>query len=254
MENIVIIGASKGIGKAISLELAKKNTHMILVSRDIDNLEKTKLECEKKGGSAEAFKCDLLKEEDIKALCDHLKQIEIDIFIYNSGVVYGKDFSNMKEEEINNILNINAMVPTRLTHLLMETFEKSKTHIVYIGSIASYFFGPGCTLYFATKNYLKNFAYGVYEEFKKKGIKVLTVSPGFVATDMVFNNTKKELGSIFICTPEFVAKEVRKAIEKKKRKIVVGKVNKLMVFWGRMIPSKLFGKLFYKVAKLYLKE
>lgn len=254
MENIVIIGASRGIGKAVSLELAKKNTHIILVSRDKDNLEKTKLECEKKGGSAEVFKCDLLNEQDIKGLCGHLKQIKIDIFIYNSGVVYGKDFSNMKEEEINNILNVNTIVPTRLTHLLMETFEKNKTHIVYIGSIASYFFGPGCTLYFATKNYLKTFAYGVYEEFKRKGIKVLTVSPGFVATDMVFNNTKKELGSAFISTPEFVAREVVKAIEKKKRKIIVGKINKLMVFFGRIIPSKLFGKVFYKVAKVYLKE
>lgn len=254
MENIVIIGASRGIGKAVSLELAKKNTHIILVSRDKDNLEKTKLECEKKGGSAEVFKCDLLNEQDIKGLCGHLKQIKIDIFIYNSGVVYGKDFSNMKEEEINNILNVNTIVPTRLTHLLMETFEKNKTHIVYIGSIASYFFGPGCTLYFATKNYLKTFAYGVYEEFKRKGIKVLTVSPGFVATDMVFNNTKKELGSAFISTPEFVAREIVKAIEKKKRKIIVGKVNKLMIFFGRIIPSKLFGKVFYKVAKVYLKE
>lgn len=254
MENIVIIGASRGIGKAVSLELAKKNTHIILVSRDKENLEKTKLECEEKGGSAEVFKCDLLNEQDIKGLCGHLKQIKIDIFIYNSGVVYGKDFSNMKEEEINNILNINAIVPTRLTHLLMETFEKNKTHIVYIGSIASYFFGPGCTLYFATKNYLKTFAYGVYEEFKRKGIEVLTVSPGFVATDMVFNNTKKELGSAFISTPEFVAREVVKAIEKKKRKIIVGKVNKLMIFFGRIIPSKLFGKVFYKVAKVYLKE
>ena len=75
-------------------------------------------------------------------------------------------------------------------------------------------------MYFATKNYLKTFAYGVYEEFKRKGIKVLTVSPGFVATDMVFNNTKKELGSAFISTPEFVAREVVKAIEKKKRKII----------------------------------
>lgn len=254
MENIVIIGASRGIGKAVSLELAKKNTHIILVSRDKENLEKTKLECEEKGGSAEVFKCDLLNEQDIKGLCGHLKQIKIDIFIYNSGVVYGKDFSNMKEEEINNILNVNTIVPTRLTHLLMETFEKNKTHIVYIGSIASYFFGPGCTLYFATKNYLKTFAYGVYEEFKRKGIKVLTVSPGFVATDMVFNNTKKELGSAFISTPEFVAREIVKAIEKKKRKIIVGKVNKLMIFFGRIIPSKLFGKLFYKVAKVYLKE
>ena len=88
MENIVIIGASKGIGKAISLELAKKNTHIILVSRDKENLEKTKLECEEKGGSAEVFKCDLLNEQDIKGLCGHLKQIKIDIFIsFHKGLV-----------------------------------------------------------------------------------------------------------------------------------------------------------------------
>lgn len=255
MGKVVIIGASKGIGAELSYVYAKDKRELILVGRDILNLEMVKSRCEQMGSTAEIFICDLENDSSLYSLICFLKIQAIEIFIYNAGYAKIGKFLNISEKDILSQIKVNSVIPTLLTKNLGETFINCKSSLAYIGSIASYFSAPGASIYFSSKNYIKAFVLGVYEEFKESGINITLISPGFVDTDMIKNNIKnRKLPNFLVSNPQEVALKIKKAIFKKKRTITIGKLNFIFTLFSKILFGGFFEKIFYKIIKKMIGE
>lgn len=250
METIVIIGASRGIGASLAMEYSKNKNKLFILGRDLEKLEEVSKKCENNGSIVEIFQCDLCDDLQLNKLIEHLKNMKIDKFIYNAGNAYVKDFKELSEIEIEKQIKVNNYIPTILSHKLIDSFIKNKTSIAYICSVASYLYGPRVAIYFATKAYLKSFAYSLYEELKPYGIKVSAIHPGFVETDMLKNNIGNiKLPKFMVQSSEEIAKQAYNCINKGNRSGIIGRRNILILFFSKLLFGNLFGKFFYKINK-----
>jgi len=191
--NILITGASKGIGKAIALSFCKEAANrLFLVSRDLNRLEELKNQCHEINTESEVyiFPFDIGNIVDLKKLADSVTEVsgKIDILINNAGVLFNKKFSEISDTEIASMVNVNFLAPARLIRLLIPALTKSgKSHVVNIGSMGGFQGSskyPGLAYYSASKAALSVLTECLAEEYKNSGISFNCLALGAVQTEM----------------------------------------------------------------------
>jgi short-subunit dehydrogenase len=186
--NILITGASRGIGFDAVLELAKQpNNRVFALSRN-----KSKLEKLKELGAAEQIHIlpfDLANFDET-VLNDFLKDINsIDILINNAGLLINQPFETLSKQDWQSVFEVNLFGVVELIQTLLPRLEKAtNAHIVNIGSMggvqgSSKF--PGLAAYSASKAALANLTECLAEELKDKNIKVNCLALGAVQTEML---------------------------------------------------------------------
>jgi len=177
--NILVTGASRGIGKVIADELAAGG-NVYIAGRDEDALKL----CDSKGYCV----CDLAENVDVLAsfICDK----KIDVLINNAGeYVYGA-VEEASKEDIQRIYAANLMAPTYLISKAVPFMkEKNWGRIVNIGSISGVMGEANASLYSASKAGLTGLTKALALELAEFNITVNTVNPGWVDTDMGRNST-----------------------------------------------------------------
>ena len=193
--NILITGATRGIGAAIAKELGKNN-EIFATGRNKKLLEKYK----------NYIVCDLNIKEDLKKLKDYIESNKIDILINNAGEYLYSEIENLKYEQIENITRVNLEAPIYLTSCAVPHMKQQKWgRIVNIGSISGVMGEAGASLYSATKSGLIGAAKAIALELAEYNITVNTINPGWVDTEMGNSSaeegmwTKKE---IIDCIPQ----------------------------------------------------
>ncbi len=190
--NIIITGASRGIGYSIVKVLTEKLNQgsIIVLSRNKTKLNELKIECEKINHNCKitpvAF--DFLKPNDIKNTVKLIdKQFnKIDIIINNAGFLIRQPFSEFDENSIFNIFNVNFFGPAKLIKELIPLME-SKSHVVNIGSMAGYQGSskfPGLNYYSASKAAIAILTECLAVEYKDSGISFNCLAIGSVQTEM----------------------------------------------------------------------
>jgi len=193
--NIVITGASKGIGfELVKLFSQNEDNIVIGIARTKNILNDLKNECVKLNLKSQ-FKPIVFDLENLNAIKENLKyQIEkyidhVDILINNAGYLINKSFSETQIEDINKTLNINLISPALLTQTLLPMLEKSNVkHVVNISSIGGYQGSskfPGLSFYSASKAALACLTECLAEEFKEDQIKFNCLTLGAVNTEML---------------------------------------------------------------------
>jgi len=187
MNDIIITGASKGIGKALFEYLSKnKNNRLYLIARSFDT-EKFK--------NTSFFKFDLSKNCNIRDLMDQIfKKIDLSsservVLINNAGVLKPMTFSgNDKDHEVVNNISVNLIAPMLLTSNFIKNlkFFKKEKKVINISSGAGKSPYAGWSAYTASKSAIDMFTKSVALEQKmlKNGIKIVSFAPGVVETDM----------------------------------------------------------------------
>jgi 3-oxoacyl-[acyl-carrier protein] reductase len=175
-----ITGASKGIGKAITLALAREGCTVAISARNKDLLEKTADEVKKLGAAAFTFKGNMSVEAEIKNFMDQTSQKfgRLDILINNAGFGYfpAKDWDEMFN------LNVRGLfIATReaLPHL-RKAGESVVVNVVSLAGKNAFVNGGG---YAATKHAVLGFSRCLMLEERKNGVRVLAICPGSVATN-----------------------------------------------------------------------
>lgn len=185
--NIIITGGSRGMGKAMAFEFAKTSTHIILCARNLDHLQKTKAEIEKKfpACTVDFFAADLSIKTEVEEFADFcLNKFTPDILINNAGIYTPGNTMDVSEEDFNKIMNLNFFSAYYLTKKLLPSMMKQKSgHIFNICSIAALRAYDGGGTYSISKFALNGFSQNLRHEMKPHGIKVTTVFPGAVFTD-----------------------------------------------------------------------
>lgn len=195
--NILVTGATKGIGKAIALELKKAN-NIFAASRNEQLLIQYENYCV----------CDLSTCEGIDILGKYIVENNIDILINNAGEYIYSPIENVSFEQIDHITRLNLQAPLSLISKAVPHMKKQKFgRIINIGSISGVMGEANASLYSATKSALIGATKALALELAEYGITVNTINPGWVDTD---------LGNASIDGSEFSKEEIIECIPQRR--------------------------------------
>lgn len=184
----LVTGASRGIGRAISLELASRGACVALNCRTRDDLAKEIAgRIEDSGGRAGVFKADVSKPESCFALVDRVVESfgNIDILINNAGIWRPSLIEDIEPEMLEEILSTNLKSQFYLTARAIPHMKRSRWgRVVNISSVIGITGFPGDTVYAASKAAIFGFTKALAKELVRWNVTVNAVVPGFIETDM----------------------------------------------------------------------
>lgn len=238
-QNILLTGASSGIGYQLAKDLSIEGANLALTSRRIDLLEN--LINEISGMSrVRIYKCDVTKKEEVKDLFSMVKKDfgKIDIAILNSGVAFRSSVLNYKSEEAEITFNTNVLGAIYcIEQLLPDFIEERKGVIVGISSLGDGKGFPKSGFYSASKAAFTILLESLRIELKKYNVKVITVKPGFIKTAMT---DKNEFKMPLLMSVERASKIIIDGLKKDKPIIEFPFGTTLGAKLLRMMPTRLF--------------
>ena len=179
-KNILVTGASQGIGLAIAKHFAKHN-NVYVVSRNEEKLEKL---C-KENKFAGYFAVDLTKHNII--------DIDVDILINNAGVYFYSPIEKMKDEDILQSIKLNSIAPYMLIKSVVPNMKKRQFgRIINIGSISGVMGEANASVYSMTKASLIGLTKSLALELAQDNITVNIINPGWVDTELINNDNLEE--------------------------------------------------------------
>ncbi len=190
--NVIITGASRGIGKELVKLFAQESGNTIVaISRNKPLLDELRKECETftTGSTVFSFPFDLGSGDMVNGLIPDLKKVipSVDILVNNAGYLVNKPFENLTGEDFDQLFNVNVKSAFMLIQALLPLF-KSNSHIVNISSMGGYQGSmkfTGLSLYAASKGALAILTECMAEELKEREIKVNCLALGAVQTEML---------------------------------------------------------------------
>ena len=184
----IVTGASRGIGRAISIALAQEAATIVLAARASDTLQEAAEKVTQAGGKAHIAVTELTDEESIKGL---VKDTEaefgrLDVLVNNAGITHSARLEETATEDWQRVMWVNARAPFILCREALALLRKSQAG--YIINIASVVGVKGYSLqsaYTSSKHALRGMTISLSEELRDSNIRVHLLCPGGVDTDMV---------------------------------------------------------------------
>jgi NAD(P)-dependent dehydrogenase (short-subunit alcohol dehydrogenase family) len=179
----LVTGASRGIGKAIALALARAGADMVLLGRSESDLAEVAVTIRGFGREAEILICDLLHPPDLSELIGRLGRI--DILVNNSGMNIPEPFATVTQSHYDQIFGLNMRALFFLTQSVVDAMIASqvKGAIVNISSQMGHVGAANRTVYCAAKHAVEGFTKALAIEVAPHGIRVNSVAPTFVETE-----------------------------------------------------------------------
>lgn len=246
----LITGASKGFGKAMTLEIAQRGMHLVLVALPNSGLK------ELAGFIKENYKvnvlyieADLSLVESYYKVADYIKDnnIQIKYLVNNAGVLSRGFFDDLEDKFVLKQIEVNVSAPTLLIKLLLNNLKQNApSTIMNISSMAGFFALPKKQVYGGTKAYLLSFSNSLRKELKKDNISVTTVCPGGLntTTRLCYQNricswiTQKS-----VLSPEEAATISINGMLNGKKLIIPGFINKCFMVIDKILPEYIKDKL-----------
>ncbi len=206
----IVTGASRGIGRAISIALAKEGATVVLAARSIQKLQETADQVTQAGGKAEIVVTDLSEEESIKNLVKvtNEKFNRLDILVNNAGVTHSAKLKETKTEDWDRCFLVNARAPFILCREALPLLEKADAaYIVNIASVVGVKGYPLQSAYTASKHAIRGMTISLAEELKDSNIRVHLLCPGGVDTELI-PKVRPDLRKQDLMRPEEIAELV----------------------------------------------
>ena len=181
----LISGATGDLGLSIAEEFYKKNYNLILTGTNDNKLKSLE---SKFTENTRVIKCNLAKHEDISNMFDIIpSEFEgIDILINNAGITKDNLFLRMKEDDWDEVLNINLKANYSLCKMVIKSMVKKRWgRIINISSAVAKMGNTGQTNYAASKAAIEGFTRSLSLEVASRGITVNAVAPGFIKTEIL---------------------------------------------------------------------
>ena len=184
----VITGATRGIGKAIALNLAKQGYDIAINYRsENDDLENIKKEINEIGRKIFTYKCDVSdfanSENFVKGVIEEFG--EIDVLVNNAGITKDGLLMRMKKEDFESVVDVNLVGTFNITRNVIPYMIKAKKgKIVNISSVVGISGNAGQTNYSASKAGIIGFTKSLAKEVASRNITVNAIAPGFIQTQM----------------------------------------------------------------------
>ncbi len=197
MKTTLITGGSRGIGKAIALDLGKLFNVSVGYSSSKDSAEEVVEQIVKSGGTAIAVRIDVTSSESIESAFTAVEGEYggIDVLINNAGITKDNILPRLKEDDWNDVLNTNLSGSFRCSQRAIKHMMKNKWgRIIFISSIVGITGNQGQANYAASKAGLIGLAKSISKEMGSRNITVNVVAPGYIDTDMTsyLNDEEKD--------------------------------------------------------------
>lgn len=204
----LVTGAGRGIGRAVSLALAREGANITAVSRSAAELDELVGEIEASGGRGLAFAGDLRDSSvppgAVSAAVEHFGGLHI--LVNNAGVGAFAPVAETADEDWDRVIGTNLTAVFRMTRAALPHLFHQGGHVFMISSLAGTNPIPGMAAYCASKAALDHFSACLMLEVRHRGVKVITLAPGSVDTD--FAGASRGPDSSWMLTPEDVARAV----------------------------------------------
>lgn len=185
---VLVTGASRGIGRAIAKLLAENDYQVIAnYCNSLEAAESLQKELKEKNIEIDIFKADVSKRNEVKDLANFVlnKYGKIDILINNAGIDQEKIFQDISDEDWNNIMNINLYSVFCTTQEVVKNMIQNKSGcIINISSIYGVTGGACAVAYSATKAGIDGITKSLAKELGPSNIRVNSIAPGCINTDM----------------------------------------------------------------------
>ena len=217
-KNIIITGASKGLGRETAIRLCRQNPNLVLVARTESLLKQTQMEIEKLTGKKPLIiPCDVSSETDVNRMANVIREKyeHVDVLINNAGIGIHKTSEKMSNEEMRKQFKINFFGAFYCIKALLPLLKLGDSaYILNVNSLVSKIAFADNSVYAATKSALAGFSQGLRQEMKVSNIRVGLFFPGLMKTS--FQNDRKD-GNKF---PPFMVVDPRKAAIKMEKMII----------------------------------
>ena len=250
MKYALITGSSKGIGKAIAENLAKRKYNILLVARSEKLLQDVAEEImQKYNVEAKWLAIDLSKTGAAGEVKNWVTKnnFPVSILINNAGYGLWGNFHELALEDQNNMLQLNVLTLVDLTWLMIPgLLVHPKSYILNTGSLAGLQALPTLNLYAASKALVNNFTRALRYELKDTNISVSLLSPGSVRTDFVERagmHHMQKMSEKFSMSPEEIAVIAVKGMFNEKKEIMPGFINRFSAGMVKILPKSLIENL-----------
>lgn len=253
---MIVTGASSGIGEACAKAFSNAGALVVLAARNEQELEKV-------SGTLNSpnlvVPCDVSREEDCRMLVDKTLDhfSHLDILVNNAGISMRALFKECKMDVIEKVMQTNFWGAVYCSKYALPHLLENKGSIVVISTTAGFIGLPGRTAYSASKFALQGFFDTLRSEHLNEGLHVAMIFPGFTASNIRVNaldaNGNKQGFSpqdeTKMTRAETVARHVLRAVEYKKRRVLIG-VQTRLIWWIRMfLPNWLDGVIRKEMKK-----
>jgi 3-oxoacyl-[acyl-carrier protein] reductase len=203
----LVTGASRGIGRCISLALAQAGAHVILTARNVERLQKVEKEVLNAGGRATVFPADLSKENEVHALFDLVRDRvkKLDILVNDAAIGLYGDLVDFSMEDFDRIMQLNVRGLYLCCQQAMKIMIPLKRgYIINLSSVVGFKGYPNQSAYTASKHAIMGITKSLAVEAQKYNIHVAAIQPGAVETDLAFE-ARPDLDPSILIKPEDIA-------------------------------------------------
>ena len=187
-KNVIITGATRGIGKGIALEFAKQGANIAFTySRSVDEAKGLEKELSKFGVKAKSFQSDASNYDDSHKLIESilLDFDTIDVLVNNAGITKDNLLMRMQESDFDLVISVNLKSVFNMTKAVQKTMLKQRYgSIINMSSVVGVKGNAGQTNYAASKAGIIGFSKSVALELGSRNIRCNVVAPGFIETEM----------------------------------------------------------------------
>ncbi len=206
----LITGATKGIGRAIALKLARKQINLILTGRSKEGLAEVKEEAERHGAVVETVQADLAKEKAPKKIIERgMQKFEhLDYLINNAGTAISKKIEDTSVKDWEHMMDINAKAPFLMCREAISLLKESVSPtIINICSVVGRKGYENQSAYSASKHAFAGFTKVLAKEMQPHGIRVHLLNPGGVDTELI-QTMRPDLNPGVLMRPDEIAEIV----------------------------------------------
>lgn len=251
--NVLITGASGGLGRAFSIECARRGYNLFLT-----DIGEEKLSTIRKGVlrqypdiQVEIGACDLTDTGSVDVLLEafNKKSIAFDMLLNVAGVDYEGGFMERDASQIEKIIRLNIEATLRITHLVLERRPGNDSFfIVFVSSLASLYPMPLKATYAASKRFLLDFSIALGEELEAQKVSVLSLCPaGLPTTEESIQGITAQgfWGEATTNSPEIVARKTIDKVLRGEKVYIPGFANQFFSTVGGLLPKTWIAKIVY---------
>ena len=249
-KNIIITGATSGLGETLSLILGKYESNLLLISRSKEKLLKVKNNIDNKLSKIEIIDIDLSKKESPQRIYNFSLNYfkHIDIIINNAGILYNSFATDIDKNIVREVFQINFFSIIEINKLFLPSMiKRNEGIIVNISSLAGKRSLPKSSIYCASKFALEAYTESLRCELKTTNINVINIRPPVINNTNFFNGkfVEKEIDSNFEkkikkfnkMSTDIISKKILRSIIRKYRDLNLTLMGKLIIILNSLIPG-----------------
>ena len=239
----VVVGASRGIGRAIAELAARDGSPVVLVARSMENLRAVESTIVQAGGTAFTLALDLTSNGATTDLEEFLSSrgLVCDVLVNSAGYGLRGGATALPTADQIGMIDVNIRALADLTlRLLPGMVARRRGGVINLASVASFTPGPYMAVYYASKAFVYSFSAALYQETRKTGVTVTCVAPGPVTTEFLEKSGANRAALFKVlpkASPEYVAMCAWRGFKARRRLIIPGISAKLAILMAVIFPS-----------------